>query len=160
MRFVVDGMLGSTARWLRMLGHETDYDPNLDDETLLQRSMSENAILLTRDEELQHRASKLGMRSILVVGRTEPERLAQVAKSFAVPLTIEMSSTRCPQCGSQTREISKSEASQWVSEPSVKLYDRFWKCNNSSCGKTYWVGSHWRKIEQTLEQARDIVSRD
>lgn len=153
-------MLGSSARWLRMLGHETDYDPNLDDETLLQRSMSENAVLLTRDEELQHRANKLGIRSILVVGRKEPERLADIAKSFAVPLTIEMSSTRCPQCGSKTHEISKSEASQIAPAASLKLYDRFWRCNSSSCGKTYWVGSHWRKIQQTLEQARHIASRD
>ena len=153
-------MLGSSARWLRMLGHETDYDRNLDDETLLQRSMSKNAILLTRDEELQRRANKLGIRSILVVGRTEPERLAHIAKSFALSLTIEMASTRCPECGSQTHEISKSEASHLVPATSVKVYDRFWKCNNSGCGKTYWVGSHWRKIEQTLDQARDIALRD
>ncbi len=156
----MDGMLGSSARWLRMLGHETEYDPAVDDDALLQQSRSKNAILLTKDEALQRRASKLDIRSVLLVGQTEPERLALLAKALGVSLAINMTLTRCPVCGSEIHEISITEASELVPAASVKKYDRFWKCDRQSCGKAYWIGSHWRKIKQTLDQALAIASKE
>ena len=71
MRFVVDGMLGKLARWLRMLGHEVDYDPGLNDSSLLDLTERKGAVLLTRDEELHNRAEARHVRAILVTGDSE-----------------------------------------------------------------------------------------
>ncbi len=35
-RFVVDGMLGKVALWLRLLGYDTIYSPKDDDDRLLE----------------------------------------------------------------------------------------------------------------------------
>ena len=52
MKFVVDGMLGKLARWLRMMGHDVEYSNSMDDSELLTIARKEQRILLTRDFEL------------------------------------------------------------------------------------------------------------
>src|SRR5438309_3614790 len=86
MRFLVDGMLGGLARWLRILGYEVRYDASVKDNDLLAIAREENMVLLTRDEELYQRAVAKKIVSALVVGETKEERLAQLARSFGVRL--------------------------------------------------------------------------
>jgi uncharacterized protein len=158
VRFVVDGMLGSLARWLRMLGYVAEYKSNNDDNDLLRSSGKPETVLLTRDEELYNRALGKRIRSVLILGNTEEARLGQLAKALGISLEIDMASTRCPECGSELHEISKDEATCAVPVKSLDLYDRFWRCTDSDCGKTYWVGSHWKQIRHTLEEARKVAS--
>lgn len=153
-------MLGGLARWLRMLGYVTEYDSKADDNSLLRSSEASESVLLTRDQELYNRAIGKKIRSVLVLGDTEEARLAQLKKTLGISLEIEMSATRCPECGAELHEISKAEASNAVPAKSLELYDRFWRCNNAECGKTYWVGSHWKEIRHTLEEARKKTSLD
>ena len=153
-------MLGGLARWLRMLGYETEYNSKADDNSLLRSSEASESVLLTRDQELYNRAVGKEIRSVLVLGDTEEERLVQLVRTLGISLEIEMSATRCPECGSELHEISKEEASNAVPAKSLELYDRFWRCNNGGCGKTYWVGSHWKQIRHTLEEARKKASLD
>jgi uncharacterized protein len=153
-------MLGGLARWLRMLGYVTEYNSGADDNSLLRSSETPGTVLLTRDEELYNRALGRKIRSVLVLGGTEEARLVQLAKTLSISLEIDMSATRCPECGAELHEITKAEASGAVPAKSLELYDRFWKCNETGCGKTYWVGSHWKQIRHTLEEARKKASVD
>jgi uncharacterized protein with PIN domain len=154
MRFLVDGMLGGLARWLRILGYEVRYDASAKDNDLLTIADDESMVLLTKDEELYQRAIARTIASALVLGETEEERLAQMAITFGVHLETNMAETKCPECGASLTEKSKSDVTDKVPKESLKLYDRFWKCTNQNCGKVYWVGSHWKQIRQTLEEAR------
>ncbi len=151
-------MLGGLARWLRMLGYVAEYESNADDNSLLRSSENAETVLLTRDEELHNRAVGKKIRSVLVVGDTEEVRLGQLATTLGISLEIDMAATRCPECGSELCEISKVEAARAVPAKSLELYDRFWRCTNGECEKTYWVGSHWKQIRRTLEEARKIAS--
>lgn len=45
-------MLGRLARWLRVLGFDTVYDPSLDDAALVRLADTEDRLLLTRDRYL------------------------------------------------------------------------------------------------------------
>lgn len=153
-------MLGGLARWLRMLGYITEYDSKADDNSLLRISETPGTVLLTRDEELHNRALGKKIQSVLVLGNNEEARLVQLARSLGISLEIEMSATRCPECGSELHEIGKKEASSAVPAKSLELYDRFWRCNGAECGKTYWVGSHWKQIRHTLEEARKKTTLD
>jgi uncharacterized protein with PIN domain len=157
MRFLVDGMLGGLARWLRILGYEVRYDASEKDNDLLTIAGEENMVLLTRDEELHQRAMAKKIVSALVVGETEEERLAQMAKAFGVRLETNAAETKCPECGGNLMEKSKTDLADEVPEESLKLYNQFWKCSNQNCGKVYWVGSHWKQIRQTLEEAAKLA---
>jgi uncharacterized protein len=153
-------MLGGLARWLRMLGYETEYDTRSTDKILLEHSKEKAAVLLTSDEELYHRAQGRELNALLVQGESEEQRLGLLAKSLGISLDIDMKTTRCPKCGSNLNIISREEASKDVPANSLKLYDQFWRCSNTECAKTYWMGSHWKRIRQTLEEARKIASQN
>jgi uncharacterized protein len=155
MKFLVDGMLGGLARWLRILGHDVRYESSATDNEMLQIAEKENMILLTRDAELSKRATAKKLSSLLVVEETEEERLAQIARTFGISLDVTMTSTKCPECGSSLNEAPKTEVAAKVPEASRMLHDKFWKC--TGCGKVYWQGSHWKQIRQTLGNAKKIA---
>src|SRR5690348_2967790 len=73
MRFLVDGMLGGLARWLRILGQDVRYEASTEDNELLRIAYEENMVLLTRDEELYQRSLGRKIQSALVLGETEEE---------------------------------------------------------------------------------------
>ncbi len=162
MRFLVDGMLGGLARWLRILGQEVRYDASASakDNDLLRIAQEESMVLLTRDEELYQRAIAKKITSALVLGETEEERLAQIARIFGVHLDVNMAGTKCPECGSDLKETSKNDVADIVPQASLRLYNRFWECTDPGCGKVYWVGSHWKQIRQTLEEAKGLAGLD
>ena len=160
MKFLVDGMLGGLAKWLRILGYEVGYDPKTNDNDLIRIAREDDMILLTRDKELHQRAIAREIVSALVSGLTEEERLAQMRKTFGISLTPTMAKTKCPDCGANLVEASKNEVSDRVPQTSLKLYKEFWKCANQNCGKVYWIGSHWKQILHTLEEAAKLASRE
>jgi len=158
MRFLVDGMLGGLARWLRILGHDVRYDRDGKDSALLHLISEEDRTLLTRDEELYRRATSRGLASLLVLGETEMDRLAWMAARLGIRLDATMTATRCPECGSLLSKVSKDLLVGEVPGASLRRYNEFWKCTEQSCGKVYWVGSHWRQILRTLEGAKKLAN--
>ena len=48
-------MLGTLAKWLRILGYDTLYDNQIDDDDLICRCTEERRIALTRDVRLVQR---------------------------------------------------------------------------------------------------------
>ena len=157
MKFLLDGMLGKLSRWLRMLGYETIYQNDRSDNDLLAAAKQDSLILLTSDEELYRTASIRGLESFLIQGRTEPERLANLAKRYNLTLKINPKDSRCPTCGSPITETPKVGVEGVVPPATFKVYSTFWVCTNPKCAKLYWQGSHWKKIEQTLETAKKIL---
>lgn len=157
MRFLLDGMLGKLARWLRMLGYEAVYLNDSPDHDLLSIAKRDSLVLLTSDEELYRTAAMRGIETSLVQGRTEPERLAGLAERYDLRLEIDTAISRCPACGSPIREVPKEDVEGSVPPATFKVYQSFWLCTNPKCSKVYWQGSHWQKIEQTLESARKIL---
>ena len=153
MRFVLDEMLGRSSRWLRILGYEVKYLKSSDDD-LLEVAKRENRILLTRDLELFRRAKTQGLEVFFVEGKDEAEKLANVSKRFNIKLEINMATSHCPTCGSLIKRIEKSEVLNKIPKETLKHYDKFWMC--TSCGKVYWQGGHWKKINETLSRAKKL----
>ena len=157
MGFLLDGMLGKLTRWLRMLGYEAVYVNDTSDKDLLSIAKRDSLILLTSDEELYRTAVFRNIETFLVQGRTEPERLAALADRFKLTLKIDTTISKCPVCGSSIKEVPKDQVQSSVPPATFKVYTSFWVCTNPKCAKVYWQGSHWKKIEQTLESARKIL---
>jgi uncharacterized protein with PIN domain len=157
MHFLLDGMLGKLSRWLRMMGYETEYLNDCPDNKLLVIAKRDSLILLTSDEELYRIASARGIEAYYVRGRSEVERLAELAQRYDLNLEIDTSNSRCPVCGSLIREVPKKEVQKAVPPTTFNVYQSFWVCTNPKCAKIYWQGSHWKRIERTLENARKIL---
>jgi uncharacterized protein with PIN domain len=155
MRFIVDGMLGKLNRWLRIIGYETVYVKDGTDAELLRLAGSGSSVLLTCDEQLYRTAICRGVDSYFVRGKNEAEKLAALAVRFGIKLNATPTSSRCPACGSTIRKVSRQRVEQAVPSATFKVHQSFWQCTNGGCAKLYWRGSHWKRIEQTLEDARN-----
>jgi uncharacterized protein with PIN domain len=157
VKFIADGMLGKLTRWLRMLGQDVEYSNRMDDSELIAISKKEHRILLTRDLELYQRATGKGIEAFYVEGRTEPEKLAALAKRFEIPLKIDMKNSRCPRCNTKIKPMPKEEIADKVEKNTFTYYDEFWTC--PKCGNIYWQGAHWGRIRATLEKAEENVKK-
>jgi len=146
-------MLGKLTRWLRMLGHNVKYSSKLDDNQLITIAKKERRILLTRDFELYQQATAKGVNAFYLEGKTEAERLAQIAKRFKIELDIDMATSRCPKCNTRVKPIPKEKAADKVEKDTFTYYNEFWEC--PKCEKIYWQGAHWTRIRKTLEQAKE-----
>lgn len=153
--FLLDGMLGALARWLRICGYEAEYLHNASDEELIERASEEALVLLTRDRLLQRKAMREGVDAFLVEGEDDAHKLASVSRKFQLSLNPEDS--RCPECGAPLRSTDKEDLRGVIPPRTFEAYDEFWICD--SCGKAYWRGSHWRNIVKTIEEARRLVGK-
>ncbi len=155
MKFVADGMLGSLARWLRMMGYDVEFPIVLNDDRLMSLAKKEDRILLTRDLELYKRATARGIDAFYVEGRNESERLASLAGRFGLPLEIDLRFSRCPKCNTKIAIVPKAKIVGKVERNTFEHYNEFWQC--PKCGKIYWQGAHWPKIRETLVDAKRIA---
>jgi len=155
LKFVTDGMLGKLTRWLRMLGQDVVYTGSMDDKELIQKAKKEQRILLTRDLELYQQAIGRGAEAFLVEGKTEAEKLAQLAKRFRFKLEINVKVSRCPKCNTRIKPVSKTDVITKIPKTTSSYYNEFWEC--PMCRQVYWRGAHWKKIEKTLIEARKTL---
>jgi uncharacterized protein len=153
VKFLADGMLGKLARWLRIVGQDVIYSTTLSDNELLELSKAESRVLLTRDFELYKRAISRGLDSFYVEGKTESDRLAEIAKRYEVELVVDMDKSHCPLCNTKLASASKEQLKDELEENTYRYYDRFWGCPN--CGQVYWQGAHWKEINGMLIRSQN-----
>ncbi|MFB3765165.1 MAG: Mut7-C RNAse domain-containing protein [Methanotrichaceae archaeon] len=133
MRFIVDQMLLRLGRWLRLLGQDVANPYGGDDKELLKRAKEENRTLITRDKRLADSCSSAGVNCILIRSAKLEEQLGEMAR-LGIPLDLNPS--RCTICNSPLHKVEPSEKEKWICK---------------GCGKLYWQGSHWKRIEETLK---------
>jgi uncharacterized protein with PIN domain len=141
-RFVVDGMLGSLARWLRRLGYDADYANQRGDAELVRVARAEDRVLLTRDQQL---AGRRGIRALLVESQSLDEQLTQVKSAFPLPPG---SPGRCSECNAPLESATPDEVAGRVPAYVHRQHSRFHRC--PGCGRIYWPGSHWKAIQARI----------
>jgi uncharacterized protein with PIN domain len=146
VRFVLDVHLGVLARRLRLLGLDTAYRNDSDDDTLLAQANAGRRVLLTQDRGLlRRRALWLGA---YVYGARPAAQLADVLERFAPPLAPW---TRCTACNGELRPAAKDEVGHLVRAGTRRTYDVFSRC--SRCGRIYWRGAHSGRLEEIVADA-------
>ncbi len=146
-RFICDEMLGTLAKWLRILGFDTEYAKGMEDSEILAMAEKEGRILLTRDKEMYGRALRRNM-DAMFLGNAELESdLREVIKKYRPDPELFM--TRCTVCNSALEEVPKESVKGKVPDGVFERQERFWHCKR--CDKYYWEGSHWERIKGFIE---------
>ena len=145
-RFLLDGMLGSLSRWLRIGGYDTEYKRDVPDNDLIEEALKDERILLTRDESLVRRARKRGVDATFINNEGDKEALSQLSNELG--LIYDPAIARCPKCNHTVEKVTKKEVADRVPEGTFKTIEDFWVCTR--CGSIYWRGSHWPRITETL----------
>jgi uncharacterized protein len=154
-RFVLDVHLGKLARHLRLLGFDTLWRNDLEDETIISLARDERRIILTRD------------RGILKDGRvthgywpraTDPmKQLEETVAALDLGSQIEPYS-RCLECNGLLQEISRTEAGAAVPLQVLIAHRDFRRC--TACGRTYWPGSHRGQLDRVVARAVAAARRN
>jgi uncharacterized protein with PIN domain len=143
--FIVDECVANLAPKLRMLGCDAIADRRWDDKQIAEISAQEKRILLTRDRGLLKR--KEAVWGYFLRSTDPKEQIREVIQFFGLSTDLKAFS-RCMACNGILQEIEKSAILDQL-EPKTRLYFKdFSQC--SSCGKIYWEGCHFEKMQKTL----------
>lgn len=135
--FLADNHLGRLVRYLRLLGFDTAYGHDLDDDELAERSRDENRVLLTRDRGLLKRS--IVQFGYCLRSMDSAEQLQAVLRRYRLFDAV-APWQRCLRCNGLLRPVEKAAVLHLL-EPKTKLYyDTFQQCD--TCGQVYWQGSH------------------
>jgi uncharacterized protein with PIN domain len=138
-------MVCNLARWLRIFGFDTVCATHeMKDAKLIELAKKDKRILLTRDKKLMKHAEVLYLESTTV-----KEQLKQIAEIFSLAIEFP-EKTRCALCNGELEKTSQEEVAEKI--PKKNKSTQFWICK--SCGKVYWRGSHWRRIEKMIEEIK------
>ncbi len=150
-RFCLDVHLGTLARRLRLLGLDTSYRNDADDDELIHQATEEARALLTQDRGLlRRRALPFGA----YVRGAEPDlQLRDVLDRFAPPLSPW---TRCGDCNGMLLPAAKEQIEHGLQPGTRRTYDSFAQCQ--SCGRLYWRGAHARRLTALVDWSRQVVA--
>ena len=134
-KFLCDHMLGSLAKWLRLLGYDTLYPGPLGDRETAAKAYDEGRVLLTRDRNLASRVRG----AVYVASDDKDEQLRAVIDKLRLDLSNPLS--LCSVCNVPIEEVDREKVQEKIPPAVLEIQTEFWKC--PSCGRVYWQGSHW-----------------
>jgi uncharacterized protein with PIN domain len=145
-RFLLDVHLGTLARRMRLLGLDTAYRNQAEDDQLVDQAIREDRVLLTRDRGiLRRRRLPIGA---YVRGDRPEDQLFDVLDRFAPALAPW---TRCLACNGVLDPVELSEIAHQLRPGTLRTYDTFAHC--TSCGRPYWRGAHADRLEAVVDTA-------
>jgi uncharacterized protein with PIN domain len=145
--FFVDAMLGNIAKKLRLMGYDSKYFSDIDDDELMQSSKKDKRIIISKDEDLIRKSKKDGIKSIFVKNTEEIEQLRDIIKKINLKIIeINGDRARCPNCNSRTIVIDKKNILQKIPSKVLEYNDRFWECK--SCNQIFWEGTHIKNLQK------------
>lgn len=147
-RFLVDVMLGSLARWLRILGYDAAYVREREPNDLIERALEEERVLLTRDRRL---AARRRIGPHVLIERDElGAQLRWVIGELRLTPRREHLFRRCVECNRELVELDHARAAALVPPYVAATQERFHRC--PSCGRIYWPATH---PERALRRLRE-----
>lgn len=146
-RFAIDVNLGKLARWLRLLGFDSEYRNDFEDRELVELAVAKNRILLTRDRRLlRHRE----LEHAYWVRSDRPEsQIVEVLRRYRIadqcrPLR------RCTSCNGELRPVSKESVLDRLEPLTRVYYNEFLLCEH--CDRIYWRGSHHKRLLEKIKR--------
>jgi uncharacterized protein len=141
LKFIADVHLGKLAKYLRLCGFDTFYKDNLDDNEIIELSVSTNRAILTRDKEML-KNNKI-THAYWIRSQYPRLQLKEVLLRFDLKKPIALF-TRCMECNGLLREIPKKDILDSLLPMTKRYYRKFKIC--SDCNHIYWNGSHYRNM--------------
>jgi uncharacterized protein with PIN domain len=143
-KFAADRMLARLARWLRLLGRDVIWRPELGGDKLLRLARRENRVLLTRDSRLRTARDVLFIQSNFI-----REQIREVLAAYPIESRGQLFS-RCSRCNEPLRDIPRSAAVHLVPLFVYASHERFSWC--PMCGRVYWDATHLQRMRGEIQR--------
>jgi len=151
VRFFADTMLGRLAKWLRIMGFDTHYQPYFD-EMIANRIIEAGFIFISR----QRQRTRNYKNSIYISSDTVRGQLQELKKGEYIPSYRSKWFKRCLICNVILSEVQDVETSENI--PEYILYQNktgIYMC--PSCNRYFWPGSHRNRMINQLKTWGIIV---
>lgn len=149
-RFVVDINVGRLAKWLRVMGYDTLFPRDANDNDLVRIALREDRVLVTRDAGFSlRRAARQGqMHVVHIVDDDLRGQLRQLVRELK--LDSQGGFSRCVLCNELLSLAAKVELVDRVPPYVYQNQQSFMECPR--CRRVYWRGTHWASMVSQLEQ--------
>ncbi len=150
-KFILDVHLGKLAKYLRMFGFDSNYQNYYGDKEIVQISLSEHRIILTRDIGLLK--MKAVTHGYFVRNEYPKDQLTEVLRRFDLYEAIKPFS-RCIKCNGTLEIVEKEAIIQQLEPLTVKYFDKFFRCTN--CLRVFWEGSHFDRMKSFVDSIVEL----
>lgn len=149
-RFVVDVNVGRLAKWLRVLGYDTVFPRDADDNDLVRIALREGRVLVTRDSgfSLRRVVRQKQMRVVEIKEEDLEGQLRQLVREMGLEMADGFS--RCVVCNESLQHVAKEVVAHRLPPYVYKNHSEFVKC--PQCRRLYWRGTHWSAMRSQIEQ--------
>ncbi len=141
MKFVCDFMLGRLARWMRLLGYDTEFLKETDYNKLIVYAEKEGRTIITRNSRLKD------FKNVIFIKEEKIEKQLQIILTL-FPETNPL--TRCSICNTLIEKIGKEDVYGKVPEYVYDTQNNFYFC--PECKKIYWEGTHIELMREFLKR--------
>jgi len=143
--FILTKELGRLAKWLRILGFDTEYFKADNASSLIIQALRDERIILTRN---QHLPQARGLKIIFIKNEKIKEQVAEILKTLEIHPDPQKMFSRCILCNTELVDIVKEKVKDKVPEYVFKTQENFITC--PQCQRIYWQGTHWGNVAKTL----------
>jgi len=154
VKFFADDMVGRLAWWLRMIGYDTRYERQIEDDDLAAIAKDESRIVLTRDTTFADRYPGIAV-CFLPTDRPEVQ-LWLTVRQFGLDMEYAPFS-RCLACNEELVSVPKHAHRNKIPPHVFKTLDEFWYCK--TCDQVFWHGSHHKNMQDKLQWLRRNLQR-
>lgn len=145
-RFVLDVHLGTLANKLRMLGFDTLYRNDYDDPEIVDISVKENRIILTRDRGIL--MYKVVLHGYWIRSMDVDEQLTEVLEHYQLYSKVR-AFHRCILCNGILNRMDKRDVMDRLQPRTAMYFNEFFVC--SDCNQVYWRGEHYQKMKGYIQ---------
>ena len=145
--FAAEKTLGRLTKWLRLLGFDTRYEPELSGKNFIE-TLEKDRILLTRTQRIRKQFASRKL--IFVESDHLDQQLIQVFRELGLKPAQTRPFSRCLQCNVPIVAVEKNALWGQVPDYIFETHDHFQKC--AQCDRIYWPGSHTRRSLEKIQQ--------
>ncbi len=125
LRFVADTHLGKLARYLRLLGFDTRFDTDWNDDALARTSSTEGRVLLTRDRGLLKR--RVVAHGLFIRASKPRDQLFDVVRRLHLVAHLQPF-TRCMACNGELETVDKAGIIERLEPATRSHFEAFHRC--------------------------------
>lgn len=154
--FAAERTLGKLAKWLRILGFNTIYEPEVSRSRFID-SWKNGRILLTRTKLIyqnRHKSHQL----IFIKSNNPFEQLKEVIKLLKLNRSDTKPFSRCIRCNTLINETDKDSIRGKVPDYIWETNDIFQIC--SGCQRIYWPGSHTKNSKEIIKKVFELCNNN
>jgi uncharacterized protein with PIN domain len=144
-RFILDIHLGKLAVYLRILGFDSLYQNDFQDDTLAALAERFDRILLSKDRRLLMR--KQVHYGYCVRSQDPARQTLEIIHRYQLYGQIRPLQ-RCLDCNTPLEPVDKREIIDRLELLTRRFYQEFHRCPN--CDKIYWKGSHYDRMRKFI----------